>query len=107
MADQAPHQKPEQPPARRWDYSRELLKDGGTQIVALAIAGYPRSGWMVTLVLLGLFLLGWILLSAPPRAPGRGSPPASRGSSVLTLTGLLNGDPLPSPHPMAAGQRYR
>ena len=69
MADQAPHQKPEQPPARRWDYSRELLKDGGTQIVALAIAGYPRSGWMVTLVLLGLFLLGWILLSAPPPGP--------------------------------------
>ena len=64
MADQAPHQKPEQPPARRWDYSRELLKDGGTQIVALAVA------CVVTLVLLGLFLLGWILLSAPAPPPG-------------------------------------
>jgi hypothetical protein len=64
MADQAQHREPERPPGRRWDYSRELLKDGGTQIVALAVA------CVVTLVLLGLFLLGWILLSAPAPGPG-------------------------------------
>jgi hypothetical protein len=55
MATESPRE-PDRRPARRWDYSNHPLKDGGTQIVALAI------GVAVTLVLTLLFLV-WLVLT--------------------------------------------
>jgi hypothetical protein len=65
MANEPPMRAPERKPARRWDYSSHPLKDGGTQIIALAI------GVAVTLVLTLLFL-AWLMLTqggAAPAAP--------------------------------------
>ena len=55
-----PTREPEPKPARRWDYSHHPLKDGGTQLVALAI------GVAVTFVLALLFLARLMLTQSGP-----------------------------------------
>jgi hypothetical protein len=63
MMNEQPPREPERRPARRWDYSSHPLKDGGTQIVALAI------GVAVTFAAALLFLAWLMLTQSGPARP--------------------------------------
>jgi len=71
MASEHPQREQERKPARRWDYSRHVLKDGGTQIVAVVV------GFAVTLVLRRLLLAG-VLMAQHPCQVGRIDDPAGQ-----------------------------
>lgn len=52
----------ERRPAEGWDYSSHPLKGGGTQIVAMVV------GSVVAMLLLGILVVAWFLLSQHPAA---------------------------------------